>query len=101
MQAPAQLARAALGIGTGLGGPIGKVDEVHVELLNEALSSLGEPDSSLRAMVLAHLSVAHYYSPELREPLSQQAVEMARRVGDPNGADSVLYRQNTWPLQRQ
>lgn len=94
LQAPEQLARAALGMGTSLSAAIGKVDDVHVRLLNEALSTLGEPDSSLRAMVLAHLSVANYYLPELRGPLSQQAVEMARRVGDPMAQFAALYSRH-------
>jgi hypothetical protein len=41
--------------------------------------------------VLAHLSVANYYSPELREPLSQQAVDMARRLGDPKAQMVALW----------
>src|SRR6185436_19179734 len=95
LQAPEQLARAALGMGTSLSAAIGTVDEVHVRLLNEALSLLGEQDSSLRAMVLANLSVANYYLPELRGPLSQQAVEMARRVGDPMALIAALYSRHS------
>ncbi|MEK6323100.1 MAG: protein kinase [Acidobacteriota bacterium] len=95
LRAPEQLARAALGIGTSLSPAIGKVDEVQLRLLNEALGALGEQDSSLRSMVLAHLSVANYYSPELRGPLSQQAVEMARRVGDPMAQMVALYSRHT------
>ena len=95
LQASESLARAALGIEKGLSAAIGKVDEVQVRLLNEALSVLGEEDTSLRAMVLAHLSVANYYSPELRGPLSQQAVEMARRLGDPKSLMGALYSRHT------
>jgi predicted ATPase len=95
VQSPEHFARAALGMGTSLSAAIGKVDELYLKLLNEALSMLGEPDSSLRAMVLAHLSVANYYLPELRGPLSQQAVEMARRVGDPMAQIAALYSRHT------
>ena len=94
LQAAEQLARAALGMGTSLSAAIGTVDDVHIKLLNEALDALGEKDSSLRAMVLAHLSVANYYLPELRGPLSQQAVEMARRTGDPMAQIAALYSRH-------
>src|SRR5262249_15149425 len=42
-------------------------------------------DSALRAKVLARLAVTLYWerSPERRERLSEEAVAMARRVGDP------------------
>ena len=95
VQSPQHFARAALGMGTSLSAAIGTVDDVHVRVLNEALSTLGEHDSSLRAMVLAHLSVANYYSPELRGPLSQQAVEMARRVSDPMAQIAALYSRHS------
>jgi predicted ATPase len=81
--APEQLALAALGIGAGFTGALGKVDELQVNIMREALSALSEVDSSMRARLLAHLSIALYYAPEQRVPLSQQAIEMARRVGDP------------------
>lgn len=94
LQAPEQLARASLAIGTGLSAAIGNVDEVQVRLLNEALGVLGDQDSSLRARVLAHLSAANYYAPELRVPLSKQAVEMARRLGDPKALMVALYSRH-------
>ncbi len=93
--APEPLARAALGVGASFTGVLGRVDELQVSLLREALSALGEADSALRAKLLAYLSVALYYSPELRVPLSQQAVEMARRVGDSAAMVIALYSRHT------
>ncbi|HTF38014.1 MAG TPA: hypothetical protein VK651_06880 [Blastocatellia bacterium] len=88
--APEQLARAALDIGMGMAGS-GKVDEVQVSMLKEALSALSEEDSALRVRLLAQLSLALYYSPELRDDLNHQAVEMARRVDDPEATVAALY----------
>ena len=90
---PEHLARAALGIGAGATA-IGRVDELQVSILKEALSALGEGDSALRARLLAQLSLALYYSPELRDVISQQAVEMARRVGDPAAVVPALYSRH-------
>jgi tetratricopeptide (TPR) repeat protein len=94
MKSPAHLARATLGTATSLTGIIGRVDETQVNLLEEALSALPQTDSPLRAMVLAHLALAHYYSPDLREPLSREAVEMARRVADPRAEMAALYSRH-------
>ena len=88
--APEQLARAALDIGMGMAGS-GKVDELQVSMLKEALSALSEEDSALRVRLLAQLSLALYYSPELRDDLNHQAVEMARRVDDPEATVAALY----------
>jgi predicted ATPase len=88
--APEQLARAALGVGTAMVAS-GRVDELEVNALKEALSALDQEDTALRARLLAQLSTALYYSPELREEINQQAVEMARRVDDPAAIVAALY----------
>src|SRR5262249_44541263 len=88
------LAHAAMELGTGVGGAIGRVDEIQVSLLREALSAIGDEDSALRVRILAHLSIALYYSPEFRMSFSQQAVEMARRVGDPKATVVALYSRH-------
>ncbi|MFY9571921.1 MAG: AAA family ATPase, partial [Blastocatellia bacterium] len=88
-----QLARAALGIGAGVTA-VGNEDELQVSLLREALGALEEEDSALRARVLAQLSLALYYSPELRDGINQQGVEMARRVGDPAAIVTALYSRH-------
>ena len=85
--ASAQLARCALGFPLGFGGvvPAGVIDETLIGLLEEALAALEQKDSPLRARVLGRLSVELYFSGshERRAELSQQAMEMARRVDDP------------------
>jgi tetratricopeptide (TPR) repeat protein len=94
-----QLARAALGFGE-VSFKLGIVDEIGVGLLEEALSALGEKDSALRARVLARLAHKLYFSAasaERRALLSQEAVEMARRVGDTTALASVLDNRH-WAL---
>jgi tetratricopeptide (TPR) repeat protein len=80
------LALAALGMGTGLGGfEVPLHNELQVELLEEALTSLPERDGGLRAAVMGRLSLA--YADSAREgeriKLARSAVAMAGRVGDP------------------
>jgi DNA-binding CsgD family transcriptional regulator len=85
------LARAGLGLG--LQFTSGIVDPAEVELLEEALEVLGEADSRLRARVLARLARALIFTPQTqrRLALSQEAVELARRLGDPATLAAVLY----------
>jgi tetratricopeptide (TPR) repeat protein len=81
--APDLLARAVLGLaGNWVTGGI--VDEGLVARLQEAAQALGQRDSSLKVRVLARLAVELRFSPARaeREATSQQAVEMARRLGD-------------------
>jgi tetratricopeptide (TPR) repeat protein len=93
---PTFLARAALGFGevwvmTG----VGVVDTPLVGLLDEAVNTLGQEDSTLRAQVLARLAVELRWSDahERRALLSQQAVEMARRLSD---RATLAYTLNAW-----
>jgi tetratricopeptide (TPR) repeat protein len=90
---PEQLAHAALGFGAGLGGfEVQLLDVVQVELLEQALEALGPQPSVLRAWVLARLSVAlTFMDPEARrQRLSDEAVAMARQVGDPRALGYAL-----------
>jgi class 3 adenylate cyclase len=104
LDAPEVLARAALGVGgfhlRGMGIPTGIVDEQLIQLLTEALETLGSGDSVLRAMVMGQLALALYYSPaaERRAELSEQAVAMARRLNDPETLAATLQarRSATW-----
>ncbi len=83
---PEELARAALGLGAGLGGfEVRLFDQRQIDLLEEAIEALPPEDSVLRAWVLARLAVALSFvgSEERRIELSKRAVEMARRVHDP------------------
>jgi predicted ATPase len=79
---PETLARAGLGLGLVVAGGI--VDPAEVELLKQALAALGGADSSLRARLLARLARALVYRPqaERRLALSEEAVALARRLGD-------------------
>jgi tetratricopeptide (TPR) repeat protein len=78
--APEWLARATLGL------VIRRMDfdDELLGLLEDALGAMEEGDSVLRARLLAALSVALVWSDQKRRQasLSQDAVEMARRVGD-------------------
>jgi DNA-binding CsgD family transcriptional regulator len=77
------LARAALGYAGAVVTP-GIVNQRAVGLLNEALYALGEADSALRARVLGRLAMEYLYSSlrAERHALSQEAVAIARRLGE-------------------
>jgi tetratricopeptide (TPR) repeat protein len=80
---------------------IGKVDETLVTLLEEAIRGLSEEDSALQAKLLARLAMELSFFPNSearREALSQQAVEMARRLGDPAALAETLRARHvaTW-----
>ena len=82
---PERLARAALGYGAGMGGfEFGRVDDGLVALLSEAREALGGQDSSLLARVLGRMATELYFSDrtEERVALGDEAVAMARRIGD-------------------
>jgi tetratricopeptide (TPR) repeat protein len=77
-------ARAALGAAPFALSP-GFVDEPHVALLVEALERIGPGDDPLRVRLLGSLARALYWSAsaQRRAGLVQEALEMARRIGDP------------------
>jgi hypothetical protein len=92
------LGRAALGYGGLVVWPAARGDPHLIPLLDEALASLPDTDSGLRARLMARLSCAVRDQPDRERglPLSEEAVEMARRLGDPRtlayalGAQCVL-----------
>jgi tetratricopeptide (TPR) repeat protein len=86
-------ARAVLGIApSAIGVRYGKPDEVLIALGEEAMRRIPAEDGAIRARLLAHMSLAQYHAPKLRRlDLSQEAVEMARRVGDPSALLPALY----------
>jgi tetratricopeptide (TPR) repeat protein len=100
--APEAVARAGLGLGVEFTS--GMVDPVEVELLEEALVALGGADSPLRARVLARLAKALLFTSQVerRLALSEQAVGLARRLGDPATLAAVLYdhHQAIWGPDR-
>ncbi len=63
---------------------LGEVDRDMVKLLHEALSLLPEPDSALRARLMARLANAVQPSPNPEEgfALARSAIAMARRLAD-------------------
>ncbi|MGA8845464.1 MAG: hypothetical protein WB471_02495, partial [Nocardioides sp.] len=78
-------ARAALGYGAGLTGfEVSLFDSRQQRLLEEALDLLPPGDASLRSWVLARLSVALSFTADTtrRREMAEEAVAMARRVGD-------------------
>jgi hypothetical protein len=99
---PEALARAALGLGLVVTG--GVVDPDEVGLLEEALVALGGADSPLRARVLARLAKALVFTPQTqrRLQLSEEAVALARRLGDPATLAAVLYdhHQAIWGAEQ-
>jgi tetratricopeptide (TPR) repeat protein len=87
-QSPAALlfARAVLGLGGEWWMDPIDLRPRFLELLEEALDRLDAGDSALRAQVLSRLVVRLYFVPDAgtrRRTLAEQAVGMARRVGDP------------------
>ncbi len=98
------LARAALGYVTALGGFLlyarFEVGATGVALLEEALAGLPHEDSSLRAHLLAHLALEMWSGNELierRVAVSQEAIEMARRLGDSEALVTALHSRH-WAL---
>jgi AAA ATPase domain len=85
--AHAALASAPWGLATALTD-----EEGLIPLLEEALDRLPEADGALRARLLARLAAALYWSaaPDRREALAEEAIAMARRVGDPATLAFVL-----------
>jgi tetratricopeptide (TPR) repeat protein len=81
---PEQLGWAALGYGGRFVWGRASVDPQVVPLLKEALAALPDEDSALKARILARLSGAlrDDHDPAPRDRLSEEAVAIARRIGD-------------------
>jgi tetratricopeptide (TPR) repeat protein len=107
LDAPETLARAALGYVTagapvrlGLGGLIltGNLGEgmAGIRRLEQALAALPEGDSSLRTQVLARLATELYPTGQTdrQAALSEQAVAMAQRLGDPEALLVALHSRH-------
>jgi tetratricopeptide (TPR) repeat protein len=101
---PEMLARAALGYVTALGGfllyarfPVGSSG---MGLLEEALAALPASDSALRAHLLAHLALEMWSGNEpveRRVAISEEAIDMARRLGDTEALLTGLHSRH-WAL---
>jgi hypothetical protein len=98
------LAQAALGYVTALGGFLlyarFEVGGSGVGLLEEALAALPRDDSSLRTHLLAHLALEMWSANEpveQRVGVSQEAIDMARRLGDSEALVTALHSRH-WAL---
>ncbi len=80
-----ELARAAVGYGGRIAFARAGNDERLVPMLEEGLAALGDQDIELRARLLARLAGALRDEPsrDRRDALSAEAVELARRTGNP------------------
>jgi predicted ATPase len=99
-----QLARAALGYVTALGGFIlfarFEAGTTGVGLLQEALAALPETDSALRVQLLARLAAelcAAREPVERRLLVSEQAIDVARRLDDSEALVTALHSRY-WAL---
>jgi class 3 adenylate cyclase len=91
--APDLLVRAVLGVSAL--SEEGGTDEEIVSLIEEALAALDEGDSAARAELLSQLSHEYYWVDLAGKaaPLGEEAVEMARRVGEPKALALALSRR--------
>jgi len=90
-----RLARAALANYRGFYSSALGVDRDRVSVLNAALDAYDSSDSATRAMLLALLAFELVWGDDwrLRDKLSDDAVAMARRVGDPQTLTLVLTQR--------
>jgi hypothetical protein len=91
------LTRAALANNRGnLYSSIGQVDTERVAVLEAAIRALDEREPGLRARLLANLGLEHVWVPdrERRVGLSDEALAIARRVGDPSTLAHVLLARD-------
>jgi tetratricopeptide (TPR) repeat protein len=86
------LGRAALGYGGLFVWSAARGDLQLIPLLEDALASVPESDSALRARLMARLSCAVRDQPDRERglQLSEEAVAMARRLDDPRTLASTL-----------
>jgi len=87
-----RLVQAALANSRGWASESGRVDEERVAVLESALATIGPADSAARARLLAVLTSELTFSVDLdrRRALSDEAVAIARRLGDLATLASVL-----------
>ena len=101
---PEMVARVAAGYGGRFLWTHGLTDERLVPLLEEGLTAVGSGDSALRVRLLSRLAAALRHGPtrSRRELLMAEAIQMARRTGDPvtiasalTAAESALHAPHT------
>ena len=86
------LVRSALANNRGFVSVAGRVDEERVEVLEAAIGAVGPADSAERARLLALLANELTYDgfPDRRRAVSDEALAVARRLGDPATTVHVL-----------
>jgi DNA-binding SARP family transcriptional activator len=91
-----RLARAALANNRGFQSSSQGVDHERVAVLQAALSALGEDDGATRAGLLAQLAVEFISDADWRRraKLSDEALAIARRIGDPATLARVLTQRS-------
>ena len=87
-----KLVRAALANSRGLHSMSGSVDAERIAVLDAAIRVVGEADSPERARLLALHALELSWHPDIqnREALATEALEVARRLGDPATLVGVL-----------
>ena len=89
------LVRAALANNRGWQSAVGLVDARRIAVLNSALRAVGQADSSARCRLLALLTLERTYDGDYpgRRALADDALEAARRLGEPATLLDVLIRR--------
>ena len=89
---PDALARAALANHRGYFSVVERIDRDRIAVLEAALDVCGRADSSLRARLLVTLAAELTFTPERdrRHRLADEAIAMARRLGEPTTLARVL-----------
>ncbi|MGH9010791.1 MAG: hypothetical protein ACRDYF_13230 [Acidimicrobiia bacterium] len=97
------MARAALANSRGTFSELGVVDTEKVQALEDALAVSGDTDEARRARLLAILAVELLWSadPDRCRQLSDEALTLAHRIGDPRVLGSVIALRwaTLWPPQ--
>ena len=94
-----RLARAVLGAGGRFYAP-GTTDSAYIQLLDEALAALEPGDSALRVRLLARLAenLVFAHPPERAAGPAREAVDMARRLGEPHPLAVALMARHAAQL---
>lgn len=89
------MALAALGAGD-VWTEVSAVNQDLVALLEEAAKAVSADETPLRIKLLARLAEAYRFDPETKhkeKELAGQAIQMARKIGDPEALGQALYAQ--------
>jgi DNA-binding SARP family transcriptional activator len=102
LELPEHIARAAHSYAGRVLWDVTRGDVDHVPLLERALAALGEEDSTLRVRLLSRLAGGPLrdasFPPERRRSLGEEALGMARRIGDP---ETLAYGLSGYMLANQ